>query len=114
MVALGQRKTLAKFEENQPIDLGNGRKQDNYVELLTSWGRLRKITGRRGLEALQGQLIGKWELTTAFHSALENKVWKSMRIVASNNRVFTVESIELQDEENRRDYVFILNEKSNA
>lgn len=114
MVAVGKRKTLIKFEENEPIDLGNGRKKDNYVEFLTSWGYLRKMSGSRAFEAFQGQLAGKWEMVTGFQTALENKIWKSMRIVVSSNRFFTVDSIELIEEDEKKDYRFILNETTSS
>lgn len=114
MVAVGQRKTLVKFEENQPTDLGNGRKKDQYVEFLTCWGYLRKMSGSRAFEAFQGQLKGKWECVVQWQSALENKVWKSMRIVVSSNRFFTVDSIELVEEDEKKDYRFILNETTSS
>jgi len=113
-VAIGKRTSIVKFEENQPVDLGNGRKKDQYVEFLTAWGALRKITGRRGFEAFQSNLIGKWELVVNWQQALENKVWKSMRVVVSNNRFFTVESITVDEEEYKKDYVFILNETTSS
>lgn len=115
MVSIGQMKSIVKFEENQPItDATIGRKKDNYVEFLTAWGKLRKITGRRGFEAFQSNLIGKWELHVWFQTALENKVWKSMRVVVSSNRFFTVENITIEQEDERKMYVFILNETTSS
>ena len=115
MVGVGQRaRTRVKFEENDPTDLGNGRQKDNYVEFLTCWGFLRKMSGSRAFEAFQGQLKGKWELVVMWQSALENKVWKSMRIVVSSNRFFTVDSIEVIQEGKKKDYRFILNETTSS
>lgn len=109
-VTIGELKSVVKFERNEPTVNSTGRRVDNYVEFLTTRGRLKKLNGIRILEGLQADLVGKWELVTRHQPALENNVWKSMRVVVNSNRFFSLESMTLEEEVQKRFYRFILNE----
>lgn len=113
-IAIGELKSVVKFEKNEPTLNDTGRKVDNYVEFLTTRGRLRNINGYRQLEGYQADLVGKWELVTRHQPALENNVWKSMRVVVDGNRFFSLESIEVIKEVQKTYYKFILNENTSA
>lgn len=113
MVSVGQQKQVVKFEKLTTSLTETGRTQEEYVEFLTTWGHLKKKSGHRGYEANQSTLEGKWELTVRFQTALENEVWKSMRVII-NNRVFTFVNMELVNEVQKKYYVFDLNERTNG
>jgi head-tail adaptor len=113
-IVTGRLKSKVVFQVNQatPPSGGVGRITENYVDTLTRFGALRKITGRKGFEGLQLGLIGKWELIVRYESALINIVWKDMR-VKSGTRLFMLDSAPDKDDEVSPAYLtFILNEKS--
>src|SRR4051812_17530408 len=95
----GELKSRVTFQANQPvIDTATNRRADNYVDIMTRFGRLRMINGKRGLEGLRPDLIGKWELILRYETALLNILWKDMR-VKHGSKVFAIDSAPERDKE---------------
>lgn len=105
---IGEMRSIVRFEVNNSTALGAGRK-DDYEELLTTRGKLRKITGSRGLALGEALLESQWELECRFQIDLENNVRKNSRLVI-DNRFFTIAKMEVIDQK-RRMYKFTLNER---
>ena len=49
-IGIGDMRQKGTFRQNAPIDNGSGGQSDNYTDLLTCRGRLRKLKGNKGLE----------------------------------------------------------------
>lgn len=112
MVAIGELKSNIRFEKSVATTNDLGRKVEAYEGFLTTKGRLRKLSGNRPFIAFQSSWMGKWELVVRWQQQLENQMWKSNRVLASNNRVYSIEEVHPVDEERKRWMVFILNESS--
>ena len=54
-IAIGEMRSVVLFEQNTPVDNGSGGQEDNFIELLTTRGRLRKNKGYKDIE--QGDVV---------------------------------------------------------
>lgn len=105
---IGDLRQVVKLERNEPVRQGAGMK-DNYVEWVTTRGKLVKYTGSRLLQQGEGVIVNRWDLWIRFQSAVENYIGKSDKLII-NNMFFTVVTYELVGERKRM-YHFVLSQK---
>lgn len=107
-MVVGQLKEIVRFDFNYPADLGAGF-QDNYFELLTTRGYLKKLKGQRSNES--GEIVnkGSYELWVRYQAYLENHLNAGLKIII-HGREYTIETYEKVEEKNFY-YKFIINEK---
>lgn len=105
---IGKMRQVVKFERNDPTQLGAGKK-DHFVELVTTRGELRKLSGHRALSFGEANIDNTWELKIRFQDALNNYLSKSLQVVI-DNMFFSINTYEWIDQKQR--YIrFILNQK---
>lgn len=105
---IGKLRQVVRFEVNNPTKLGAGMK-DDYDELLTTRGMLRKFNGNRSNVMGEATLQSQWQLICRFQLDLSYYVGKSMKVLI-DNMIFTIDKYELIDQKQRY-YSFTLNEK---
>lgn len=105
---VGQMTKRASFLIHQPVSKATGGREDSFGLLLTCFGALEKMSGRRGLEEGQSQWENRWRLRVRFQSSLESGIGLRMRAVV-DNRSFMIDSYTLVGEKQRY-YEFILRE----
>ena|SRR5581483_8017373 len=108
MSTIGEMRQVIKFQKNTPVDDDAGGQADNYGDLLTTRGKLRKSRGYRSLEAGETLLNSSYVLECRIQAALVTQIDQSLRVVC-DNQVFTIVSCEQIDQKNFM-YRFILNE----
>ncbi len=91
---IGELRSIIRFETNDPNVLGAGM-QDDYATLLTTRGKLTKLSGRRAVEGMAVMLNSDYRLIVRLQEALtlNNRI----RVVI-DNRYFTIDSIEKIDQ----------------
>lgn len=94
------------FKQNNPTALGAGQ-QDVYTDLLTTRGRLRKMSGRKDLSFAMIEGADNYELICRFQSALESALKANMKVFVDSVS-FTIQSWEKIDQLNHL-YKFTLN-----
>jgi len=105
--SIGQLRQVVKFERNEPVQLGAGRR-DNYVEMVTCRGKLTKKRSSRDQDLADALLRGGWTCEVRFQAGIENYIGKSIRLVI-DNMFFTPTGYELIDQKRHR-YLLHLNE----
>lgn len=104
---IGQMRQIARFEKNEPTQLGAGKK-DNYQPFTTTRCWLKRKSGNRFASLGEAVLGTQWEMGCRAYAELTNDLSKSIKVLI-NNMIFTVESYELVGEKNHY-YYFVLNE----
>lgn len=97
-----------KMERNEPTREGLDNK-DNYVEWVTTRGKLVPMSAGRALSLGEASIEGRWELWVRFQVEIENYISKSQKLVI-NNKFYTLTRYELIGEK-KRYYYLQLNEK---
>lgn len=105
---IGLLKEIVTFKFNYPATLGAGF-SDNYFDLLTTRGYLKKRTGQRSFESGEVLNKGTYELWIRYAAYLESYLRSDIKIVI-NSREYTIETYEKIDEQNFY-FKFIINEK---
>lgn len=67
---IGEMRNIVKVFQNQPVDNATGGQQDNFVLLLSTRGKLTKISGRKNIEAGAIQYEKGYQLTIRFQQAI--------------------------------------------
>lgn len=105
VVSVGELKDIVVFKKNTPANLGAGA-QDSYSTLLTTRGRLRKLSGSRSLSFGILDEHNSWELIVRFQTTLETNLRMDLKVTVGS-RTFTISSVEKIGED-RFYYKFIL------
>lgn len=106
-LTIGKMRTPVKFERSEPNDTDSGGQTDHFIEFLSTRGYLKKNKGDRGLEAGAVLLRSDYSLVVRSQQALVEELEDSAtcRIVA-DNRVFTIDSYE-NDEQDKVRYIML-------
>jgi hypothetical protein len=94
MVEVGEKNKLVTFAENLPAPQGAGY-DDVFNPIVTTWGRLRKVSGRRGLEEGERFEQARWELICDIETAL---IPTLEMIVVLGSDAYTIDSVEKLEE----------------
>lgn len=115
VLVIGQMRSVVVFKTNTPVitatadreAVTTGGQNDVYTTLLTTRGRLRKISGGRGLDFGLIENKESYKLLCRFQSALEYSITANMKVEV-DNKGFTIDTWEKVDEINHL-YEFVLN-----
>ena len=77
-MALGQFDKVVIFKTNTPSTSGAGY-SDSYATLLTTRGRMRRLSGSRSFSFGDIQETNTWELTTRYQSSLASNLSTSLK-----------------------------------
>ena len=105
---VGNLNKVVVFKTNTPTAQGAGAK-DSYSTLLTTRGRLRKLSGARAFSFGELTENSSYELITRYQQDIEDNIKMNMRIEI-DGKAYTVDSFEL-NEEKKRYYTIILKRK---
>ncbi len=107
-MGVGELNKIVVFKSNTPTTQGAGAK-DGYSTLLTTRGRLRKLSGARNLTF--GELVesSSYELKVRYEQTLADNIKRNMK-VEIDGKIYTIDSVE-QVEEKRKYFLIALKRK---